>query len=154
MATTVGIERDVVNFLRSLVELEYDAIEAYEAAVARLKDDGDRAAIEVFLSDHHRHVRELSELLSQAGYQAPSGPDLKRVLTTGKVMLGGLVGDRAVLMAMKTNEDDTNTAYERAAGRPDMWPQARPLMERHLADERRHRDWIANRVGEMSHAAE
>ena len=51
------------------------------------------------------------------------------VLTKGKVVLGGLIGDNAVLQAMKTNEDDTNTAYERALG-----------------DERRHRDWMVETI--------
>lgn len=51
------------------------------------------------------------------------------VLTKGKVVLGGPMGDKAVLQAMKTNEDDTNTAYERALG-----------------DERRQRDWMVETI--------
>jgi hypothetical protein len=42
---------------------------------------------------------------------------------------------------MKTNEDDTNTAYERATQK-DAPPEAHAVFERALEDERRHRDWI------------
>ncbi|HEU4409666.1 MAG TPA: ferritin-like domain-containing protein [Polyangiaceae bacterium] len=154
MATAVGIESNVVTLLRHLVELDYDAIEAYEAAIERLEGEGDRATMGAFLEDHRRHVRELTALLEGAGHEAPSGPDIKRVLTKGKVVLGGLVGDHAVLVAMKTNEEDTNTAYERAAGRADLSPDVRDLLARNLSDERRHRDWIVARIAAMAHAVE
>ncbi|HEU4412264.1 MAG TPA: DUF2383 domain-containing protein [Polyangiaceae bacterium] len=154
MATTVGIESNVVSMLQNLVELDYDAIEAYEAAIERLQGEVERATMAAFLDDHRRHVCELSSLLMQAGHEAPSGPDIKRVLTKGKVVLGGLVGDRAVLMAMKTNEEDTNTAYERAAGRSDVAPQVRALLTCNLSDERRHGEWIANRLAALASAAE
>lgn len=154
MATTVGIESNVVALLQHLIELDFDAIEAYEAAVERLEGETDRAAMGAFLQDHRRHVSELTAVLAQAGQEAPSGPDIKHVLTTGKVVLGGLVGDRAMLMAMKTNEEDTNAAYERATGRDDLSSEVRSLLARNLVDERRHRDWIVSRIAAMAHAAE
>ena len=39
---------------------------------------------------------------------------MKALLTKGKVVIAGLMGDEAILQAMRTNEADTNTAYERA----------------------------------------
>jgi hypothetical protein len=50
----------------------------------------------------------------------------------------------AVLRAMKSNEDDTNTAYERAAARSDLTLELQALLRRSLDDERRHRAWIVN----------
>jgi hypothetical protein len=46
---------------------------------------------------------------------------------------------------MKTNEDDTNTAYERACARNDVTPELQLLLRRNLNDERRHRTWIEQR---------
>lgn len=43
---------------------------------------------------------------------------------------------------MKTNEDDTNTAYERLNAHPKKWPEAIQFLEKGLNDERRHRAWI------------
>jgi hypothetical protein len=62
------------------------------------------------------------------------------------------VGDRAILRAMKTNEDDTNTAYERATGRADLTPTIRDVLTRALADERRHRQYIEQRLEQTTGA--
>jgi hypothetical protein len=52
------------------------------------------------------------------------------------------MGDKAILVAMKTNEDDTNTAYERAVNHEGRHASAEEVLRRGLADERRHRAWI------------
>jgi hypothetical protein len=53
---------------------------------------------------------------------------------------------------MKSNEDDTNTAYERAADNAVLTADARPVIERNLSDERRHRAWIVQRIEAMEAA--
>ena len=147
MATLVGTQKQMTDLLHQLIELDYDAIEAYRAAIARLEDGGDRAQLATFMADHERHVRDLTSTLTGLGQKAPGGADLKQVLTKGKVVLAALVGDRAILRAMKSNEDDTNTAYERAFRRTDLPSHLRTLIEKNLADERRHRAWLETRLG-------
>jgi hypothetical protein len=83
------------------------------------------------------------------GRQPPAEGDMKSWLTQGKVVLGGLVGDKAVLQTMKTNEDDTNTAYECAVKHPDALGELHATLERGLADERRHRDWLVETIAEL-----
>jgi hypothetical protein len=107
-----------------------------------------------YLEDHRRHVRDLSALLRAAGREAPPGPGAGRVLTKGKVVLGGLLGDRSVLAAMKSNEEDTNAAYQRALSRADVPAEVKVALERNLADERRHRDWLLTRLGALGEAAQ
>jgi uncharacterized protein (TIGR02284 family) len=147
MATLVGTQKQLADLLKALVELDFDAIEAYRAAIERLDDDAYCSQFEAFASDHERHVMDLSALLEDLGEEPPSGPDMKKVLTKGKVVIAGLISDRAVLMAMKDNEDDTNTAYERATGRDDIPAHMMKVFERNLADERRHRNWIEQQLG-------
>jgi uncharacterized protein (TIGR02284 family) len=153
MATMVGKQADVKDLLYQLVELDYDAVAAYDAAIARLKDGEAKSELEGFKRDHERHVQEVGDQLRLLGSEPPTGPDVKRVLTQGKVVIAGLMGDRAVLMAMKTNEDDTNTAYERATARADLAPELRALLQRNLEDERRHRGSIERRLQGMQQAA-
>jgi rubrerythrin len=145
MVTTVGKEKDLVDLLKSLVELEYDARDAYQTAIDRIENASDLADLNDMRRDHLRHIAELSTALEDLGVKPPSGGDLKAILTKGKVVLGALFGDRAILFAMKTNEDDTNTAYERAAAR-ELAPPYGDLMNRFLADERRHRAWLEARI--------
>jgi uncharacterized protein (TIGR02284 family) len=146
MVTLVGKEKEVAKLLNDLLELEFDAIEAYQTAIEKLEDVGDKREFGSFLADHHRHVGELTACVQALGVTAATKGDLKRVLTQGKVALMGLLGDRAIMMAMKTNEDDTNTAYERAVSRGDLTSAIMDVVQRALADERRHRSWIVARI--------
>lgn len=142
MATLVGKQSEPVKLLQSLVELDYDAIEAYEAAIERIDDTQIKSRLESFCEDHRRHVATLNPIIQRFGGDPILQGDIKRVLTKGKVVIGGLFGNRAVLMAMKTNEDDTNTAYERAVAQVGLGTDVHQILERHLADERRHREYI------------
>ncbi|AKT38594.1 PA2169 family four-helix-bundle protein [Chondromyces crocatus] len=148
MATMIGSEATLIELLNDLIELDFDAIEAYKAAISRVDNLNDRAQLASFLEDHQRHVDDLSPFVRELGGEPAKEGDLKQVLTKGKVVLGGLIGDRVVLAAMKTNEDDTNTAYERALKRNDVPMRMRVVFERNLADERRHREWLVKRIGE------
>lgn len=148
MATTTGPELTLVDQLNSLIELDFDAIEAYKAAMSRVDDMTDRAELARFLEDHQRHVTDLTPLVTRHGGTPARGGDLKQILTKGKVVLGGLVGDRVVMAAMKTNVDDTTTAYERAVAHPEADAETRGVLEKNLEDARRHRTWIEKRLQE------
>ena len=43
---------------------------------------------------------------------------------------------------MKTNEDDTVAAYQQALDNAATNAELRPVIEKGLADERRHRSWM------------
>jgi uncharacterized protein (TIGR02284 family) len=148
MVTIRGKEVDVTKMVCDLIELDYDAIEAYRAAIDRLEDFMVQQQLRAFLADHERHVRDLTTFVEGIGGTAPSKGDIKRVLTKGKVIIAQIVGDRGILMAMKSNEDDTNQAYEQAVRRHDLPPDLRELLQRNLSDERRHRAWIEDRLAQ------
>ena len=143
MATLVGTQADFAKAVEELIELDYDAIEAYTAAINRLENPTYKSKMNEFKSDHQRHVAELSEMLRERGKTPPTGPSAgKQWLAKGKVILANLIGDKTILAAMKTNEDDTNTAYERMNHHRDKWPEANDILVRGLQDEQRHRTWI------------
>lgn len=146
MVTSVGKEDDKLEMLQDLIKLDHAAVEAYDAAIERLDNESYRQQLEAFMRDHERHIQELAPVVRQMGGDVPDSGGAKEMLTEGKVVLSGLMGDEAILKAMKTNEDDTNTAYERVAGKAP--PEARAIVERGLADERRHRSWILAQLGE------
>ena len=142
MATLVGMQTSPISLIRNLIELDYDAIEAYEAAIERLEDPAFRAQFRAFCDDHRRHVVELNPILERLGGIRVVQGDIKRVLTKGKVLIASLIGDRSILLAMKTNEKDTNTAYERAVAHEGLDAKTIAALYRNLGDERRHRAWI------------
>ena len=146
MVTTVGTENKLEDLLADLVRLEHDAVDAYDAAIERLVNAGWRSSLIEFRRDHLRHIEELGEALSAMGRDPPKDGDMKSFLTQGKVVVAGLIGDTAILQAMKTNEDDTNKAYERGVQHRDASLSLRAVLQRALADERRHRGWMIEQI--------
>ncbi len=142
MVTTVGLQDEPLDLLNALITLDYDAVEAYRAAIERLEQPSYRETLNEFLGDHLRHTKDLSALVRSQGGTPPEGPGMKSMMTAGKVAMADLAGDSAILRAMLSNEGDTNTAYERAAEHRNLPDHMRDLVGRNLNDERRHKAWL------------
>ncbi len=143
----IGTADDFGTLITNLITLEHDAIAAYETVIERLDNDAYRREIEGFKTDHDRHMRELKELATAAGAEIPAEGDMKEYLTTGKVALADMVGnDEAILKAMATNETETVAAYRNASANAVVPAAHRPIFERALADEQRHKAWM-ERIG-------
>lgn len=148
MATLIGKEDSVVDMLVHLAELDFDAIAAYQAAITRLDSPRCTAAMQEFMNDHVRHTRELAPIIVSLGGKPPLEGDLKGILTQGKVVIGQIAGDTGILAAMRSNEQDTNTAYENAFLRTELSEHARAVLSRGLSDERRHKQWIEKELAQ------
>jgi uncharacterized protein (TIGR02284 family) len=146
MVTTIGTESTLEDLLTHLTQLDFDAAAAYQAAIDRLENAVFKTALSEFRDDHLRHTRELGECLMEMGKAAPKEGDMKQILAKGKVVIGGLMGDSAILEAMRTNEDDTVTAYDRAVGHRDSPPSVRDVLERAQGDEHRHCAWMLSAI--------
>ncbi|WP_417579629.1 DUF2383 domain-containing protein [Nitrincola sp.] len=138
---TVMDTKQNISDLSDLIELEYDAIAAYRSAIERLDNAAYKLQLTEFLGDHVRHVEDLSNVVRQEGGNPPTEGDFKQILTQGKVVLAGLIGDEAIRKAMKANEVVTNTTYEKAVD-TGYAEHIQALLRGGLADERRHKDWI------------
>lgn len=133
--------KTVIKDLNNLIELDYDAIAAYEAAIERLDNSDYKAKLTEFLGDHKRHIEELGGAVKAEGGTPEESGDAKKILTKGQVVIANLGGDDAILKAMKMNEDQTNSKYEKAVEKGYPEP-VQALLRKGLADERRHRAWI------------
>lgn len=142
--------KQVASLLNDLIQLDYDAVAAYQTAIDRLEDQSAKTRLAEFRGDHERHTRDLSMLVRDLGGTPPTEGDFMAVLTQGKVALGGLMGDKQILQAMKSNEDQTNTAYEEAVKHPELAGDTKTLLETNLADERRHREWIESHLATLA----
>lgn len=138
--------RDVIDILNGLIEIDFDLLAAYEVAVARMDSARYRAQLEQFIDDHKRHTRKLSDTVRDLGGSPAGGSNFKALITKGKVVVGDIVGDRGILLAMQSNAEDAISAYERALESNDHPPYVRRLLEDSLMDERRHRAWMVERI--------
>jgi rubrerythrin len=144
MVTTVGTESTFKDLVENLLLLEHDAIAAYDQTINRLENPSWKQTVADFKGDHTRHVQELTQLAGRIGATQHREGDMKQMLTTGKVAMASLMGDSAILGAMRSNEEDTVTAYERAARHAEVPSEARTIFERAHQDELRHRSWMSN----------
>lgn len=131
MTTLVGTQTKFSDALIELVELEYDAAEAYRAAIERIQNEVYKETLSAFLHDHERHIQALSRLIAEHGGVPPRGPDLKQHLLKGKVIAANVMSDETVLKAMGDN---------------DQWPDARDILAHGFADEKRHKVWLEETV--------
>jgi uncharacterized protein (TIGR02284 family) len=146
MAEMTMDPKQMVRHLNALIELDFDAVEAYEAAIARLSEVRDKTQLQSFLADHRRHIADLAPLVQQLGGTPATKADFKQVLTKGKVVLGGLAGDHAVLEAMKSNEQTTTRTYQKATKESGLPMRIREILDRNYADEQRHLAWLEQRL--------
>ena len=150
MVTMVGTESDFVETLCNLVQLDLDAMEAYDLAMARVENAEYRDQLEAFKGDHIRHSEELSKVVTELGGKPSMGPGTKQNMTTGGAVLADMVGDKRILEALKANEDDTNKAYERAVEMSGDRKSADEVLRRGLEDERRHRAWLEEKIAKLA----
>lgn len=144
MVTTVGNESSVGGLIEDLLLLEHDAIAAYDQTIERLSNPDWKQQVSAFRSDHDRHVQELTQMASRVGAKVPKEGDMKQMLTTGKVAMASMMGDKTILAAMRTNEEDTVAAYDRASRNGQATPEMQQVFQRAHADEVRHRQWMAD----------
>lgn len=144
----IGNEDTLEGLLSDLIKLDFDAAEAYEAAINRLENTKFKKQLSEFRKDHLHHTKNLGEILRDMGKNIPKGPDAMQLLTQGKVVIGNIFGDEGILKAMKANEDVTNMSYEKAINHKKVTTEIRKILEQNLDDERRHRAWIMEQIKE------
>ena len=142
MVTTVGTEANFNTLVENLLLLEHAAIAAYDQTIGRLENPDYKMKVAQFRDDHMQHVQQLTKLAAAVGAPNPREGNAKEMLTTGKIALASLMGDSAILKAMRSNEEDTVTAYGRASKHPQVHPEARSVFESAYGDELRHREWM------------
>lgn len=145
-ATSPEASKDLIKYLNNLIELDYDAIEAYDAAIERLDEAQLRERLTAFKHDHEQHTMNLSQWVTRLGGEPSTKGDFKRMLTKGKVVIGGLKDAKGVLKAMKSNEDVTNEKYEKALADIKEPQELVEVIRKNFSDEQRHREWLISTI--------
>jgi rubrerythrin len=136
------LHEKIVGVLNSLIQLDYDAIQAYDRAIAKISNEAVKRDLESFRRDHERHILDLSECVrGLGGVPEELGRDFKGVLLEGLTALRSVTGTVGALKAMRTNEEITNRLYDQAL-QTALPGNVRKVLERNRDDERRHLSYI------------
>jgi len=128
--------------LNDLLQLDVDAVQAYALAVRQVQSSSRKQTLRRYQADHKRHITALKRLIRSHGgapiavSHIPTGPFKLAMQATGS-----LGGDKAVLLAFKTNERQSRDKYRRAAEQDNLPADVARVLKRAAADEERHYRW-------------
>jgi uncharacterized protein (TIGR02284 family) len=135
---------NIIEQLNELIQLDIDAVHAYQQAIDRIDVPGIAEDLEGFKGDHERHIDELSAAVRRLGGEPPKRTrDFKGYLIEGFTALRSITGTEGALKAMRSNERTTNKKYDEALSEP-LPPDIAALVRRNRDDERRHLQYIEN----------
>lgn len=141
---------EILEGLNDLLQLDHDAIGAYEIAIDKLQDRDHAAQIAGFKRDHERHIQELNLAIAGLGGTPKNEPHATGPFKQALQSLGGLAGDKGVLIAWRTNELQVRTKYDSYASKANHWgPDLKRLVDRNALDEERHYDWVTGALQAM-----
>ena len=142
--------QEVLDGLNDLLQLDHDAMAAYDVAIEKLEDRDHADMVAGYRRDHERHVRELNELVARLGGSPTNHPHVTGPFKTALQSLGGLAGDKGLLMAFRTNELQVRTKYDAYASKAMLWPpDVKRVIDAAALDEERHYAWVADVLQRM-----
>lgn len=142
--------KDMADKLRSLAQLDIDAVHAYDQAIDQIEHIGIRQQISQFREDHNHHVQNLSRIITELGETPPEfSRDFKGFFIEGFTALRSATGTEGALKAMQTNENMTNKKYDEARSLP-FRQDIKAVVEQNYSDEQRHLRYIEQTLGNRS----
>jgi len=142
--STTTTNDTLVAELNDLLQLDHDAVNAYTIAIESLKNEGWRESLVRYRGDHQRHIEELTTHIRSMGGTPMELPHIPTGVFKSAVQAaaGAAGGDRAILLAFKSNEGQVRDKYWRAAnaGHP---AETSSLLRRNAHDEEVHYRWVA-----------
>ena len=143
MENTQTADATLVSQLNDLLQLDHDAIGAYRIAIEKLENRDWATQISGYLTDHERHVRELTEAIVELGGTPMNEPHATGPFKQALQSLGAVGGDKGLLMAWRANELQVRSKYDRYASKAVFWPdRLKALVDRNALDEERHYRWV------------
>ena len=142
MPTTVAQAGPEAQVVQRAIALEYDCLAAYSEAAKLAEEPGLVSTLQQFVADCKRHISQWQDRLKGMASSEGKPSMITEPLNRGKVKIGGLIGDKAIMMAIKNNAADTCQAYEQVASRVELAPETKEISQAMLKDARRHRTWM------------
>ncbi|WP_437817584.1 DUF2383 domain-containing protein [Sorangium sp. So ce1078] len=138
------MNKTAVHKLNDLIQLDTDAVLAYQQAIDACEVSEVRRKLKSFQDDHQQHINDLAEIVRANGEEPKIKRDLKGFLIEGFTAIASR-GDRSALLSMLGNEELSNHMYE-AALKTELPNEARAVVERNRGDEERHLAWIKEAI--------
>ncbi|MBI1912335.1 MAG: ferritin-like domain-containing protein [Deltaproteobacteria bacterium] len=139
-------DRDILKELKSLCQLDIDAVHAYNESLRHIDAPDVKKQIESFRGDHERHINELSESIRKLGDEPPKfSKDFRGYVLDAFTKVRSLTGIEGALKALRSGENMTNKRYGEARN-IDFPALTKELIEKNFRDEQRHLKYIEQAI--------
>jgi uncharacterized protein (TIGR02284 family) len=139
--------RAVVDDLNDLLQLDFDAVEAYDETLAHLENQEWAETVALFRRDHERHIRDLTAFVRRCGGAPKETPHVTGPFKKALISVGAAGGDVGILRAFRVNEGQVRAKYDKYAARQEYPAEVAEIIRLNAQDERRHYEWVAGVVG-------
>ena len=139
-------EKKFIEALSNLVQLDIDAVHAYDQALKEIDDSVIRDRLLKFQNHHRNHISDLSKQIEDLGGNPPEqSKDFKGYVIEAFTAIRSFTGLKGALKAMKTMEEITNRYY----GEVVSWkaPSAvKEVLRTYFSEEKIHLEYITSNL--------
>ena len=143
-------EKNLTEALSNLVQLDIDAVHAYDQALKEIDDAIIKDRLLKFQNDHRSHISGLSKQIEELGGQPPENSrDIKGYVIEAFTAIRSFTGLKGALKAIKTTEEITNRYY----GEVVSWEApsaAKEVLRTYFSEEKVHLDYITSNLQAMA----
>ncbi len=143
-------EKNLIEALSNLVQLDIDAVHAYDQALKEIDDAIIKDRLLKFQNDHRSHITGLSKQIEELGGQPPENSrDIKGYVIEAFTAIRSFTGLKGALKAIKTTEEITNRYY----GEVVSWKApsaAKEILRTYFSEEKVHLDYITSNLQAMA----
>ena len=140
------MNENLIEALSNLVQLDIDAVHAYDQALKEIDDPIIKDRLLKFQDEHRNHISGLSKQIEELGGQPPEySRDIKGYVIEAFTAIRSFTGLKGALAVMKTTEEITNRHY----GEVVSWqaPSAvKEVMRTYFSEEKVHLDYITSNL--------
>ena len=141
------IDGEMAHLLNHLLHLHFDLNGAYDSALSRIDDDDLRLRMSRMRDSHIGIIAEISALVVALGKTPTRSGDWHGVLERGRVVLGDLRGQRGIIEAMASNEEELSGAYREALAHPGLPADVAQVLSKASQQEAVHRAFYNELLG-------
>ncbi len=128
MPTTVAQAGPEAQVVERAIALEYDCLAAYSEAAKLAQEPSLAQTLQQFAADCKRHIGLWQDRLKRMSSHEGKPSIITEPLNRGKVKMSSLLGDKAIMVAIKNNAADTCSAYEQVASRVELAPETKDIV--------------------------
>jgi uncharacterized protein (TIGR02284 family) len=142
-------EKELLDAISNLVQLDIDAVHAYKQALKEVDDPIMKDRLQKFQAEHQNHIEVLSEKVADLGGQPPkASQDFKGYVIEAFAAIRSFTGLKGALRALKTTEEITNRQY----GEVVSWEapaELKDLLRQYFSEEKIHLDYLTSNLEAM-----